>query len=461
MGLPDQSLRESSLRIKSALRAQGFEFPKTHQILVNLRPNHLKKTSKGLELAVAIAFLLETQQIPDLDEYKQKLFFVYGELSLGGRVITPDDFETLIQKITESPLGFSEPGVNQCPPSVQILGGDSLLKHETRGDHLQLLSVAELGELKWGWSQAGFKQKTRLQRPPLNPEIYWSRQEAKLLTLLAAGGHSVLIAGASGGGKTTLTQSLHRVLPEPELNLHLAEGEWLPLVRPHHSIPLRAMIGGGSPPKPGELSRAQGGIFLMDEFLEFQSVVLESLRQPMEDYVIRVARGGYARELKCDTQFVATTNLCPCGNWVPDEAKPRCRFSLKRCRSYAERFSGPLLDRFEVHHLVQSNSKKERIVSEENIIEQVVTAVEFYRNERGQKLPNSRLSVMEIEDSMDPFLRKQGLPRQMGSVRREKATLRVARTLADMDRSECIENQHLREALTWTYANFSRLSNWD
>lgn len=442
MGLPDQSIRESALRIKSAIRAQGFEFPKTHQILVNLRPSYLKKTSKGLELAVALAYLLETQQIQDVDEFSENEFSAYGELTLGGRVVAPDDYGSLLSQLRGS--------------KAKILGGSAQTAGTVADRVFCVENLADLREQRLTAAMPVLRKPK--QRPALVGENLWSSQEAQLLAILAAGGHSGLLAGPSGLGKTTLAQSVHRLLPEPEDS---SENPWVPFVSPHHSIPVASLIGGGAALKPGELTRANGGIFMLDEFLEFQSVVLESLRQPMQEGVVRVARSGRAIELPCHAQFLATTNLCPCGQWAPGRPKPFCRFRQSKCRSYASRFSGPLLDRFELIQIMDSHAVKRRSIGENDILTRVLAATEFRLQKRNQRLKNAKVNFLELESEIPKSRLAQSLPSQMGSVRRTRATIRVARTLADLDLNLNVEAQHLEQALAWTHRSFIELMNWD
>ena len=458
MGMPDQMIRESALRIKSAIKAQGFEFPKTHQILVNLRPSYFKKTSQGLELAIAVAYLLETQQIPGIEEFLKSDFSVYGELTLGGQVQAPDDYARVCSHY------FSK---GRSPNPKLLMGGEPRPGTPVPERPHEIRMLRELSELRADLPSWGTSTPLKWERPSLNGDHLWSETEAKLLSVMAAGAHSALLAGPAGAGKTTLATALHRLMPEPtSLPIFAQLGEsgaplWRPYVRPHHSTPLRAMIGGGVPPRPGELTRAQGGLFLLDEFLEFQSVVLESLRQPMEDHVVRIARGGVARDLPCDTQFLATTNLCPCGQWTPQQPKPFCRFALKKCRSYAERFSGPLLDRFEIAYILNRKQKDHRVFAESEILIRIEKAGEYRMKSRGQNEPNAKVPLRDLETTMDPFLRKEMMPQTWTSLRREKACLRVARTLADLDSSEKIELSHIKQALEWTHSNFSKLSQWD
>ena len=211
-----------------------------------------------------------------------------------------------------------------------------------------------LGELREIAPQA---EVDVFERPSIDKETYFTKEQARLIEVVATGEHSLCVAGPAGSGKTTLTRCIHSVLSDPtpsqyrqsrKMARFMGQQEnWRPFVAPHHSIPVMSMVGGGSPPVPGEISRAHGGVLLLDELLEFHSYVRESLREPIESQKITVARRGVICQFPADFLLLATTNLCPCGDYVPKKPT-RCRFSLARCRSYLDKISGPFLDRFSI-----------------------------------------------------------------------------------------------------------------
>lgn len=424
-GLPDQHIKESAARIKSAIKSQGFEFPRAKQIYVNLRPNYLKKSSKGLELAVAAAYLMETNQIP-IPENKDQ-FFYFGELDLSGTVYFPNE-KLKIRNQDSLQIISAEPSAQSIPISFS--------------------RIEKLSDLKNNLNFESKNNQKKYRRPIIDNKLSFSKNLAKLLKICALGKHSLLLAGASGVGKTTFAKSLYQILPDPEesewseLQSENQESHWRPLIKPHHTTPIMTMIGGGTKIVKGEIARAHLGMLLLDELLEFESAVIEALREPMEEKKMRVVRAGVVQEFPTNCLIVGTTNLCPCGSWTPENGKYlKCIYSAKRCRSTLEKLSGPMLDRFEILNFVDESKKSE--VSLQRIFQEIQTAIAF-RNER-QRMPISDANFEEL------------LPDERGSYRRKLATLGVARTIADLEGSLALHSKHIEEALEYTYYPFQKL----
>ena len=446
LGRADQHLRESAKRIKSAIRAQGYEFPIAQQILVNLRPSYLKKSSRGLELAVAAAYLMETGQVPKLVT-DSKTFF-YGELSLTGEVSAPQGLNSAtFASRTHLVTGKSE---EPLPFTVQ--------------------EVAELKSLFSPVTKSGSPPSVKWIPPDEILDLEVSQDWARILAVLSLGGHSALFAGAAGSGKTTAAKILHALLPDPtpaesfalakRLDPKLKESiSWRPFIHPHHSIPMKSLLGGGNEAHGGELARADLGFLLLDEFLEFSPTVMESLREPLEQKRMRISRGAKVFDYPLRAQVVATTNLCPCGDFVPGKApRQRCRFTLPKCRSYSQKISGPLLDRFEVLLFSPENKSAEKRIS----IRDLRQKLEQMRADlvaSGRELEDRDLN--KIKKRMDPFLLKHDWQTRGGSERRRNATLRIAQSLADWDSSLRIKGRHFEEALQWTVHNFEKIKRWD
>ncbi|NCN95598.1 MAG: ATP-binding protein, partial [Bdellovibrionales bacterium] len=336
LGLPDQSLRESAFRIKSAITTQGFSWPKAQQVLVNLRPAHIKKQSQGIELAIAVALLVETGQI-QLAQGEGN-FYVYGELGLDGQVLPPKDLETL------------RPWLKEEDQILTSIKGE--LAHPGR---ISLESLSDLNSPLI--CDDSFKVSDQKRPSPKVPPYLFSKDHARLLALSALTKAPTLLAGPPGSGKTTFAESLYHLLPalyeEEFLNLrahHLQLGEDLsfrPFVSPHHSTPMMSLIGGGNHPLPGEIVKAHGGLLILDEFLLFPSRVIDALREPLVSKKIKVARAGQGVTWPADFHFVATTNLCPCGR-LSSKKNLHCGYTLQKCRSTWEKLSGPMLDRFDL-----------------------------------------------------------------------------------------------------------------
>ena len=443
MGLPDVAIRESQTRIKSALRHQGFKLPRHQQVLVNLKPLHLKKSSRGLDLAIACAYLWKSQQVP-LPEIPLDKVCIYGELSLEGDIQLPNDFEDL-DELEEGACVLS--ALPQTPPRWSWLGANTLQELET---------LKKIPPQK--------KEKDLFQRSPLE-EVYFTKAQAHLMAIVGTGEHSLFIAGPAGSGKTTLAKHIHQVLSDPTPSQYRQsrkmarsmglQERWRPWVAPHHSIPVMSMVGGGSPPTPGEISRAHGGVLLLDELLEFHPYVRESLREPIESKSITVSRRGVICQFPADFLLIATSNLCPCGEYIPQKPT-RCRLTLTRCRSYLDKMSGPFLDRFSILSF-SYRWKREFSVSLEEIRESIIKAREFAHKNRGQTVNNSELSLKSLETFIDDFALQNLLPFFEGSHRRKQALFQVARTLADLKQEESLPMEVINEAIDLCIKPFREL----
>lgn len=445
VGLPDTHVKESAQRIKSAIKAAGYEWPQAQQILVNLRPSHMKKTSQGLELAIALAYLWETEQIPR--ELQSASHYVYGELSLQGEVFEPADLKSQLLE-----------------PQISVLtgaGGDWAHPGKKCIRHLSHYGEIEVAN-----------EKTETPNP-IRPRYYqdfeFSRTQAQWLELTGWGEHSSLLAGPAGSGKTTMAHAVVELMRDPAKEeffqlrkVHRRFGEdisFRPFVKPHHRTPVMSMVGGGSVPFAGEISRAHGGVLLLDELLEFAPQVLDALREPFEEGRIRVARGGRVEIYPAQAIYLATTNLCPCGAYTPNSKPLSCRYSLRKCGSYRERLSGPLLDRFQVLYFSESTISKYRVRGEE-ILLKLDECRKFWAQYRPhtQKAP-AQWGVQEALKELDHLA--FAMPESLSSQRRKIALAKVARTLADLDCSLKIELKHLQEAMEWSVLPFDKLQRWD
>jgi magnesium chelatase family protein len=289
LGLPDQAIKESFLRIKSALKVCEFKFPITHQIIVNIRPSHLKKSSKGLELAVALGILHMTQQkiLPE----SILTSVIYGELSLSGEVIEPDD---LIQ--------FK----NRCPDQkitsgLQCFNGNEVEFRIPKLSEDILFMTVE-------------KNKLFAARPTTGLDLKYTDDESEILFLFSVKKFHMLLSGPAGAGKSTI--AAHTISFCKNKFFYC----WPSLVAPHSSVTSAAFLGGGAQLYQGEIEKVQNGILFLDEFLEFDSEIIETLRGPMTGQKLRLSRAGNMREFECNFQVVATTNLCPCGKWKMSDA---------------------------------------------------------------------------------------------------------------------------------------------
>ena len=441
LGQPDALIKESVLRIKSALKNQGYSMPQGQQVVVNLRPAQLKKQSQGLDLAVAAAYLWETGQVPNPPGQDVKL---YGELDLQGAVIVPEDLKSLLRysKHTSVMTGLSHES----------------FEFETR-------QIGYLNELD---SPTDVKpnQRVRHYTRPSRQNLKFPVELSKSMAVVAAGEHPCLFAGPAGSGKTTCIEAIHSLLDHPQdrefeqaRQIHRILGgdlEWRPCIQPHHSVSEVAMVGGGYPVRPGIISKAHGGVLVLDELLEFNSQVKESLREPIQKGYVTVARRDQVVKLPARFLLLATSNLCPCGDLVPDKM-PNCRYSLIRCRSYLEKLSGPLLGRFHMLEMTEPYSGGEE-VGVEAIFQKVQSAITFRKQYRQQMLPNALIADDIAEAWVKKYDLESVMPELRMSRRRRMALVKIARTLADLEAREAMSPQHIDQAMQWTFLNFKKLA---
>ncbi|MCY4321656.1 MAG: ATP-binding protein, partial [Bdellovibrionaceae bacterium] len=329
-GLVDMAIKESATRLKSAFKKRGFSWPNKQQIIINLSPAYIKKNSPGMDLALASAILYKTGQI-DLSHYQNSHLYFYGEVDLEGKVLTPQDWKFL-------------PSQNK----TLIIGS---LEEENYKQ--TLYSANNLRELFAGKKYPAKNWEERLQAPKI-PDISFSKSAGEILKICAVGEHSLLLCGAAGSGKSTLAEHVYYLLSKPsqkafeqsEQILNLSQ-KWRAFINPHHTTSPLSMIGGGSPLFLGEISKAHGGMLLLDEYLEFHPKVQEALREPLEKGEIRLVRKGKCMVFPSQFLLVATSNLCPCGDYEPNKSF-QCSYSLRRCQSHLDRLSGPMMDRFDL-----------------------------------------------------------------------------------------------------------------
>ena len=418
VGLPDASMRECGIKLKSALRSCGLDWPQGHQIVINLRPSYLRKHSAGVDLAITLGFLALTNQLSDPLKEALVSSVVYGEIALHGRVFAPKDVGRALRATCGRPL---------------LTGKVDGLIREGQWWEITDLKEKEIQKYTRTFDWNAYWQ------PPQLPDFEIPACAAQVLALATHMNLSVLVAGPQGTGKTTWAKALYALTPPPDTPrmLELAdmfgdealEQRWRPCEQPHHTITPQAMVGGGLPMQPGVISRAHGGMLVMDEFLEFHPYVLESLREPMESGVIEIARKGTRERWPARFQLVATTNLCPCGRLNP-AAIMGCKYSLTRCRSVCFRLSGPLMDRFDVllfsHKWLNHGIKRVSILEVQKTIERL----SGFASSRGEVL----YTIPEWIDKLE------------FSHRRRRSLLRVARGLADLEESKKTLDSHFEEA---------------
>ncbi|AZZ36604.1 competence protein ComM [Bdellovibrio sp. qaytius] len=412
LGLPDKVIKESFFRIKAAMKSSGFKFPISQQVIVNIRPSSLKKSSQGLELAVALGILHLTGQKILCDRSQQHL--IYGELDLDGGVREPEDliyFKNIHKDF--------------------VLTGKSLKQTQnfSRLEHLK-------DEIQLDESQKPVEKL--LKRPEMGLDKKFSRDEAELIFLLSTSGLHGLIAGQSGAGKSFLAKNFISFY-DPKHDVRPDDQDWYPIIAPHHSLTAGAFLGGGVQLSEGEIEKVENGVLVLDELLEFHSQILESLREPMTGEPLRIARAGRVKEIKPLFQVIATSNFCPCGKWVPGYDLDGCRFSAVKCRSHLNRLTGPLVDRFGLIYFHTLRRPKREITGRE-----ILKRIE---NWNGKAIKNPLKADLDFIDSIYGEL----------SGRRQQALAKVAEIYAIEENSREITVKHLKKSESWTISGFAQL----
>jgi magnesium chelatase family protein len=463
VGLPETAVKESKDRVRSAILNSHFEFP-SRRITINLGPADLPKEGGRFDLPIALGILAASQQIPanTLHEYE----FV-GELALSGELRPVYGILPVALSARKANRTLVVPQKNA---DEAVLPGDNTV---LAADHLLAVS-AHLAR------QTLLSPYIKSLAPTLGnsatddlSDVKGQMHAKRALEITAAGGHALLMVGPPGTGKTMLASRLPSILPPLSIEEALevvaihsllpqqkAITTWThqrPFRAPHHTASAIALVGGGSYPKPGEISLAHNGILFLDELPEFDKRVLEVLREPLESGTILISRAARQTEFPARFQLVAAMNPCPCG--YLSDPKGRCRCTQEQVSRYRARISGPLLDRIDLQVEVPalpietlSSWKNLSEESSEIILERVKNAVQK-QYKRSLKL-NARLSNRDIQGCcvLKPNAEKfinQAIEKLGLSARSYHRILRVARTIADLDDHETVEMPHLSEALSF------------
>ena len=435
LGQADAVLKESVFRIKSAFKNCGFEFPKAQQIVVNLTPKHVKKVSPGIELAVALAILKLTGQGP---EWNPADYVVYGDISLTGEIQFPDIGKPL-----------------QIPEPFTLLSGPGFEKYL---DGFCLTHLSDFGGLK-----KLAKDAHQVPAAPLSVLSNLTPRQAEAIEILAVGEHHALLAGSHGSGKSMVFDALPAFLRPPseeQIHYHRLQFSktltWRPVARPHHTISPLYMVGGGVPPKPGEITRAHGGALLLDEMMEFKPQALEVLREALSHQEVTVSRGLQSETFQADFLLVGTTNLCPCGKWVPQKAKT-CSYNERRCLSTLQKLSGPLLDRLQGFFFFADKMEKWEVPDWE--VKKKIQDAQGLQTAQG-RIHNRNFQEDDLVAEESAVWRDRLGVMNISSARRRQACIAWARTLADLELQERIQKDHFDKAYEQTIQNYLNLLKW-
>ncbi|HHH12335.1 MAG TPA: ATP-binding protein [Candidatus Moranbacteria bacterium] len=471
VGLPDAAVKESRDRVSSAIKNSGFRPPnRCGRVTVNLAPADLPKSGPIYDLPIALALLAATDQLRV--DWEEKMFI--GELALDGTVRPV--VGTLVLTLLARKLGVREvfvpeqnaaearvvSGVRVYPLSslrqaVEHLGGDSPL------EPLPQIAFEDIEDVSAEVAAVDMK------------DVRGQEHAKRALEIAAAGGHNVLLSGTPGSGKTLMARAMPGILPKltfaesleitkiysiagqlpPEVSLLKRR----PFRSPHHSSSAVSLIGGGTVPKPGEISLAHHGVLFLDEFAEFPKSVLENLRQPLEDGFVSVSRARGSALFPADFVLVAAMNPCQCG-YAGDPYHP-CACPPSQLARYRRKISGPIMDRIDLHVSV-GRVKIDKLQSDRDgepsaaIRERVEAARRAQRRRFGDRRTNAGMNVADIKkfcrlDREGAALLRKAIVGMKLSARSYHRLIKIARTIADLAGSEEIKSAHIAEAVGYRF----------
>jgi magnesium chelatase family protein len=467
VGLAGKAIQESRNRVAAAIRNSGFDMP-TQRITVNLAPAGLIKNETYYDLPIAVCILLSSGQIKA--DVTQSVF--WGELSLDG--LTRESNGALVVADSSKHLNIKDlfiPKINAI--EAGIIAGINIRPVEKLSDVFQHFHDNEILKFKYN-----SKKNSILQNQ--NNDFKYLKGQAtakRILEIAAAGGHNVLFSGTPGAGKTFIARAANTILPSMSMEerievtkIHSIAGllnpnhliTERPFRNPHHTISHIALVGGGTIPRPGEITLAHRGILFLDEFNEFGPRTLEVLRQPLEDRIVNITRVSGVMTFPANFMLIAAMNPCKCGYYGDDLKECICRpYDLEK---YQKKISGPILDRFDLQLLVPRVTKEEMLDHQEKessaVIRGRVEQARAFQKQRMIELGidgpncNSELNNRDLKNTLN--LNRSGLKIINDAIDILKISarsyfrlLKVSRTIADLAGSEEVQACHIEEAISY------------
>lgn len=467
VGLPDAAVKEARERVRGASKTSGFRFP-TSRITVNLSPANLKKTGSHYDLPIMIGLLLATQIISGIPE---KSAFI-GELSLDGRIRSVSG--VLPMAIAAGEHGFERLYVpKENAAEATLAQGPKIYSAETIGELVSIL----VGETEAEPQPLWIPENEDHNYPDFK-DVMGQEDAKRALEIAAAGGHNVLLVGPPGSGKSMLSKRIPSILPDMTRQEALEVSKVYsvmglltdkhpliterPFRSPHHTISSAGLAGGGTNPRPGEISMAHKGVLFLDEFPEFHRDTLELLRQPLEDHVVTISRASGSVTFPAENMLICAMNPCRCG-WYGDP-RGRCNCSQFAVENYRSRISGPLMDRIDMVVNVpalryEEIGQRRETEPSSQIKKRVEAAREIQRRRFGNsEMCNARMGPRELRefcplDEDAEFMLRYSFGNLGMTARSYDRVIRVARTVADLNGHDILTYDDIVESIQLRYKN--------